>query len=60
MAIALGVRQLFQPGSQHTLVVSGVFDAFSAGILFHTGLVQLLAYDFSTLLLLACYDTALV
>lgn len=46
MAAGLGVRQTFEPGSHLALVVSGVFDSISAGILLYTGLVQLIAYDF--------------
>ncbi|KEY70047.1 hypothetical protein S7711_09873 [Stachybotrys chartarum IBT 7711] len=46
MAIGLGVRETLEPGSHLALVVSGVFDSVSAGILLYTGLVELIAYDF--------------
>ena len=45
IAIGLGVREAFQPGSETSLVVSGVFDSISAGILLYTGLVELMARD---------------
>ncbi|KAL1588055.1 hypothetical protein WHR41_03351 [Cladosporium halotolerans] len=46
IAIGLGVRQSFAPGSQTTLIVNGVFDSISAGILIYTGLVELMAHEF--------------
>ena len=46
IAIGLGVRTTFQPGSQRTMIVNGVFDAISAGILIYTGLVELMAHEF--------------
>ncbi|PNS21817.1 Anthranilate synthase component 1 [Sphaceloma murrayae] len=46
IAIGLGVRQTFQPGSPTTLIVNGVFDSISAGILLYTGLVELMAHEF--------------
>ena len=46
IAIGLGVRYTFQPGSQTALVVTGVFDSISAGILLYTGLVELMAHEF--------------
>ncbi|KAG9249697.1 Zinc/iron permease [Emericellopsis atlantica] len=46
IGVGLSVRQTFEPGSHLALVVSGVFDSISAGILLYTGLVQLIAYDF--------------
>jgi zinc transporter 1/2/3 len=46
IAIGLGVRQSFAPGSATTLVVNGVFDSISAGILIYTGLVELMAHEF--------------
>ncbi|TKA34662.1 hypothetical protein B0A54_13806 [Friedmanniomyces endolithicus] len=45
-AIGLGVRTTFAPGSQRTLIVNGVFDAVSAGILIYTGLIELMAHEF--------------
>ncbi|EMC94742.1 hypothetical protein BAUCODRAFT_558741 [Baudoinia panamericana UAMH 10762] len=46
IAIGLGVRTTFAPDSQTTLIVNGVFDAISAGILIYTGLVELMAHEF--------------
>lgn len=46
VAIGLGVRTQYVSGSYTALVVSGVLDAISAGILLYTGLVELLARDF--------------
>ncbi len=46
IAIGLGVRQTFAPQSRRTLVVNGIFDSISAGILVYTGLVELMAHEF--------------
>jgi len=46
IAIGLGVRESFSPGSQTTLIANGVFDSISAGILIYTGLVELMAHEF--------------
>ncbi|KIW72148.1 hypothetical protein PV04_00367 [Phialophora macrospora] len=46
IAIGLGVRKSYPPGSQTTLITNGVFDAVSAGILIYTGLVELMAHEF--------------
>jgi len=46
ISIGLGVRQTFSPGSNRTLIVNGVFDSVSAGILIYTGLVELMAHEF--------------
>ena len=46
IAVGLGVRQSFAPGSQTTLIVNGVFDSIAAGNLIYTGLVELMAHDF--------------
>ncbi|KAI1378176.1 ZIP zinc/iron transport family [Hypoxylon crocopeplum] len=46
IAIGLGVRTTLQPGSPKTLIINGVFDSISAGILIYTGLVELLAHEF--------------
>lgn len=46
MAIGLGVRDTYQPGSATALIANGVFDAVSAGILIYTGLVELMAHEF--------------
>ncbi|KAJ5751764.1 Zinc/iron permease fungal/plant [Penicillium odoratum] len=46
IAIGLGVRQSYPPDSAKTLIVTGVFDSISAGILIYTALVELLAHEF--------------
>jgi zinc transporter 1/2/3 len=46
IAVGLGIRKTYPPGSQTTLVVNGVFDSISAGILIYTGLVELMAHEF--------------
>ncbi|KAH7402652.1 low-affinity zinc ion transporter-like protein [Pyrenochaeta sp. MPI-SDFR-AT-0127] len=46
IAVGLGVRETFAPGSRTTLIVNGVFDSISAGILIYTGLVELMAHEF--------------
>lgn len=46
IAIGLGVRTKFNTESQTTLVINGVFDSISAGILIYTSLVELVAHDF--------------
>lgn len=46
IAVGLGVRANLQTGSAHALIVEGVFDAISAGILMYTALVELLAHEF--------------
>ncbi|KAF2085083.1 ZIP zinc/iron transport family [Saccharata proteae CBS 121410] len=46
IAIGLGVRESYPPNSATTLIVNGVFDSISAGILIYTGLVELMAHEF--------------
>ncbi|KAL8726723.1 MAG: hypothetical protein Q9166_006518 [cf. Caloplaca sp. 2 TL-2023] len=46
MAVGLGLRETYSPGSQTALIVNGVFDSISAGILIYTGLVELMAHEF--------------
>lgn len=46
IAIGLGVRTSYPPESQTTLIVNGVFDSISAGILIYTALVELIAHEF--------------
>jgi zinc transporter ZupT len=46
IAIGLGVRTTYAPGSQTALIVNGIFDSISAGILIYTGLVDLMAREF--------------
>ena len=46
LAIGLALRTTYNGGSFTALVVSGVLDSVSAGILIYTGLVELLARDF--------------
>ena len=46
IAVGLGVRNTYVPGSQKSLIVNGVFNSISAGILIYTGLVELMAHEF--------------
>lgn len=46
IAIGLGVRQSYPPGSHRALVTNGVFDSISAGILLYSGLVELMGNEF--------------
>ncbi|KAF2110017.1 Zinc/iron permease [Lophiotrema nucula] len=46
IAIGLGVRKSYPPEGETTLIVNGVFDSISAGILIYTGLVELMAHEF--------------
>lgn len=46
IAIGLGIRSTYNPGSSTAAAVSGCLDAISAGILLYTGLVELLAHEF--------------
>lgn len=46
IAIGLGVRESYPSGGRTTLIVNGIFDSISAGILLYTGLVELLAHEF--------------
>ncbi|PLB45314.1 putative high affinity zinc ion transporter [Aspergillus steynii IBT 23096] len=46
IAIGLGVRNSYNPGSKTALIVQGVLNAVSAGILIYSSLVELLARDF--------------
>lgn len=46
IAIGLGVRHSYPPGSRRALITTGVFDSVSAGILIYTGLIELMAHEF--------------
>ncbi len=46
IAVGLAVRTSFAPSSNSTLLVNGIFDSISAGILLYTGLVELMAHEF--------------
>jgi len=46
IAAGLGVRQSLEPNSPQTLIINGIFDSISAGILIYTGLVELMAHEF--------------
>ncbi|KAI0342402.1 ZIP-like iron-zinc transporter [Trametopsis cervina] len=46
IAVGLGVRTTYNPDGTTASIVSGILDAFSAGILIYTGLVELLAHEF--------------
>jgi len=46
IAVGLGVRTTYNPGSTRATMVSGILDSLSAGILMYTGFVELLAHEF--------------
>lgn len=46
IAIGLGVRNTYPPDGRTTLIVNGVFDSISAGVLIYTALVELMAHEF--------------
>ncbi|KAF2030345.1 Zinc/iron permease [Setomelanomma holmii] len=46
ITIGLSVRTSFAPEGRTTLMVNGVFDSISAGILIYTGLIELMAHEF--------------
>ncbi|KAJ5174722.1 Zinc-regulated transporter 1 [Penicillium canariense] len=46
IAIGLGVRNSYPPSGRTTLMVNGIFDSISAGILIYTALVELMAHEF--------------
>jgi solute carrier family 39 (zinc transporter), member 1/2/3 len=46
IAVGLGVRETYAGGARTTLIINGVFDSISAGILIYTGLVELIAHEF--------------
>lgn len=46
IAVGLGVRNSYPPEGYTTLIVNGVFDSISAGILIYTALVELMAHEF--------------
>jgi zinc transporter 1/2/3 len=45
VAVGLGIRHSYNDNGQAKLIVSGILDAVSAGILLYTGLVELLAHE---------------
>ncbi|KAL2838548.1 zinc-regulated transporter 1 [Aspergillus pseudoustus] len=46
IAIGLGLRTTYNPNSKESLIIQGVFNAVSAGVLIYSALVELLARDF--------------
>jgi zinc transporter 1/2/3 len=46
IAVGLGIRTTYNPGSTQATLVSGILDSLSAGILLYTGFVELLAHEF--------------
>ncbi|KAF8512845.1 ZIP-like iron-zinc transporter [Hysterangium stoloniferum] len=46
IAIGLGMRTSYDPDGPVALIVSGILDSISSGILLYTGLVELLAHEF--------------
>ncbi|KAI9591122.1 Zinc/iron permease [Syncephalis fuscata] len=47
MAIGMGIRSTYSPRSPSALLVRGIFDAFSAGVLIYMALVNLIAEEFT-------------
>lgn len=46
IAAGIAVRQSLAPTGLTTMMINGVFDSISAGILIYTGLVELMAHEF--------------
>ncbi|KAG0633076.1 Zinc/iron permease [Tuber brumale] len=46
IGVGLGARSTLDPTSKTALMLNGIFDAISAGILLYTGLVELMAHEF--------------
>ncbi|CAN6651707.1 zinc-regulated transporter 2 [Trichomonascus vanleenenianus] len=46
IAVGLGLRYSYPPGSETNLITNGIFDSISSGILLYTGLVELIANEF--------------
>lgn len=46
IAIGLGVRETYPPGSRTGLITTGVFDSFCAGLLIYNSLAELIVFDF--------------
>lgn len=46
IAVGLGIRHTYPPGSRTALITTGVFDALCGGVLIYNSLVELMAYDF--------------
>lgn len=46
VAVGLGVRHSFAPFSRGALLVNGICDAISSGILIYTGVADLMAHEF--------------
>ncbi|PGH28060.1 hypothetical protein AJ80_00316 [Polytolypa hystricis UAMH7299] len=46
IAIGLGVRNTYASEGRTVLIINGVFDSISAGILVYTALVELMAHEF--------------
>ncbi|KAJ6627814.1 ZIP-like iron-zinc transporter [Mycena sp. CBHHK59/15] len=45
IAVGLAVRRTYSPNDPGALIISGVLDSLSSGILIYTGLVELLAHE---------------
>lgn len=45
VAIGLGIRESYNGNGQNAMIITGVLDAISAGILLYTGMVELLAHE---------------
>ncbi|RKP26344.1 Zinc/iron permease, partial [Syncephalis pseudoplumigaleata] len=47
MALGMGIRTSYSPRSPTSLLIRGLFDAFSAGVLIYMALVNLMAEEFT-------------
>lgn len=46
IAVGTGISSIYNPNSPRALVIEGIFDSISAGILVYMALVDLIAADF--------------
>lgn len=46
IAVGIGISSIYNPNSPRALIVEGVLDSISAGILVYMALVDLIAADF--------------
>ncbi|KAL0930020.1 Zinc-regulated transporter 1 [Colletotrichum truncatum] len=60
IAIGLGLRHTYTPKSKTALIVQGVLNAVSAGLLIYSALVELLARDFFSTLIVLHVDQVLL
>lgn len=46
IAVGLGVRTSYPPGSSIAIITRGIFDSFCAGVLIYSGIVEMMAHEF--------------